>query len=861
MPSVLPVEVAPSIGELVASRAALTPQASALRAPGRPPLSYAGLVEQRAHVTDRLAEIGVQRGDAVAVVLENGPELAAAFLGVSSAAACAPLNPAYREAEFSFALADLDARALIVERSSAPAARAAAGELGIPVVEVSRRLDGGAGMFELELRSAVSASPRRRSLAPEVALLLHTSGTTAHPKLVPLTHTNLSLAARNLAQVLRLSSEDRCLNVMPLFHIHGLVASILASLHVGGSVVCTSGFASRVFFDWLEDGPTWYTAVPTMHQAVVSRAVEGRRMGKTSLRFVRSCSAALPLAVLEGLEELFGCPAIEAYGMTEAALPITCNPLPPTRRKPGSVGLPVGVELAVLGEAGERNLLGEIGEVAVRGPTIFRGYVDNQEANRAAFTDGWFRTGDLGSLDDEGYLYLHGRSKEMINRGGEKISPREVDDVLLRHPGVADAATFALPHSELGEEVAAAVVARAGRPTTQQDLQKFAAASLADFKVPRVITFVAELPRGPTGKVQRIGLAERLGEVAEAPTPVGAGPVTALEGELCALVADALELEHVDAGDDLFTLGLDSLSAAALVSLIGDRGLGPPDLPAATLLWAPTVRALARVLAGEEHHSSTPGPLLPLGPAGTRESLFFVAPHDGTVMRFARLARSLRSGHSLVGVGAEPGAAGSIGFRSVEEIGHAYAAAIHEAQPCGPYFLGGYCMGGGIALEVARALREMREEIAVLLVVDPIGEQHGLLRASWRRAASLRRRGELLAGARRFARDRSRRVVSLGFRIARGRSTTYSDATIARFRGEMDRLSRRYAARPYDGRIVVLASPSYRTSRSFWEGAAAGGATFHRLPRYAGFMLRSAQVEDLARIIDEALATASAASE
>ncbi|HEY4333187.1 MAG TPA: AMP-binding protein, partial [Ilumatobacteraceae bacterium] len=332
--------------------------------------------------------------------------------------------------------------------------------------------------------------------------------TTSRPKIVPLRQRNLARSARNIAAALELTSSDRSLNVMPLFHIHGMMAGMLAPLSAGAAVICTPGFDAFKFHRWIDElQPTYYSAVPTMHQMVLARAPKPR---PTSLRFIRSSSASLPGPVAEALDTLFVVPVIEAYGMTEASHQMTCNPLPPRSRKLGSVGVATGIEVAIL--AADNSVLpsGERGEVSIKGATVVDGYENNPSANESAFTAGWFRTGDEGMLDDEGYLFLTGRLKEQINRGGEKISPIEVDEVLLRHPAVAEAVTFAIPHDKLGEEVGAAVVLAAGHEVSERDLRTYLGEQLAAFKVPRQIVFVDEIPKGATGKIQRIGLAAKL---------------------------------------------------------------------------------------------------------------------------------------------------------------------------------------------------------------------------------------------------------------------------------------------------------------------------------------------------------------
>ena len=523
----------PSIRGLLELSAARTPTAAALLAPGREIMTYAQLVAQVNQARTALHSAGIRRGDRIAVVVSNGPEMAAAFLSIAGTAACAPLNPAYRESEFHFYLSDLAPKAIVLEQSmmeqgvESPAL-AAAKDLGIPVIRLRPRLDGPAGSFCLE-HDAASTSGGHSEPSPtqsdDIALVLHTSGTTSRPKQVPLSNANLCCSASHIRCALELSAADRCLNVMPLFHIHGLAAALLASLAAGGSLVCTPGFYAPRFLDWLTDfEPTWYTAVPTMHQAVLARAgLEhvGDHPRSTSLRFIRSSSAPLPPQVMAELERVFSVPVIEAYGMTEASHQMATNPLPPGRRKPGSVGRAAGPEIAIMHD-GQLVESGVTGEIVIRGPNVMGGYVANAEANGSAFTSGWFRTGDLGWLDDENYLFISGRTKEIINRGGEKISPREIDEALLEHPAVAQALAFAVPDARLGEEVAAAVVLKTGTVADEAALREFVSQRLTDFKVPRRIVLLDEIPKGPTGKPQRIGLAAVLGlkescEPAEAP--------------------------------------------------------------------------------------------------------------------------------------------------------------------------------------------------------------------------------------------------------------------------------------------------------------------------------------------------------
>ena len=488
---------------------------AAIGAPDRPSLTYDRLRTLIDETGAALRGLGVARDDRVAIVLPNGPEMATAFLGVAGAAVAAPLNPAYREEEFDFYISDLDARLLIVEQGSASPALAAAKKRGVAIATIDWSDEAPAGDFSIA--GAGGGAVPDDGTDDDSCLVLHTSGTTSRPKIVPLSHANLAASARNIGASLELTDTDRCLNVMPLFHIHGLIAAVLSGLAAGGEVVCTPGFNALRFRRWLDDiKPTWYTAVPTMHQAILSRVKPGEPLA-TTLRFIRSSSSSLPPQVMAALEETFGCPVIEAYGMTEATHQMASNPLPPAPRKPGTVGIAAGPEVAIADAEGHILEQGAPGEIVISGPNVTAGYESNPQANAENFFDRedgngrWFRTGDQGMIDEEGYLSITGRLKEIINRGGEKISPREVDDILMDHEAVAQVVTFAMPHDKLGEDVAAAIVLREGAAADERAIRDFAAARLAPFKVPRRILFLDEIPKGSTGKLQRIGLAEKLG--------------------------------------------------------------------------------------------------------------------------------------------------------------------------------------------------------------------------------------------------------------------------------------------------------------------------------------------------------------
>jgi len=499
------------------------PDTPAIGAPDRPWLTFGGLNDLADLTMASLNAMGIGRGDRVAIVLANGPEMASAFVTMACCCDTAPLNPSYKEDEYAFYLSDLGAKMLVVADADDGPAVAAARKHGIRIARLAVSAGSPAGWFSLSAAEGMPPAPVANpgpSGPDDGALVLHTSGTTSRPKIVPLLNRNIAASARHIGDVLRLTPADRCLNIMPLFHIHGLIAAVTSSLAHGASVWCAPGFNALHVFHWMDTvEPTWYTAVPTMHQAILSRAPrnpDSVARAKAKLRLIRSSSSSLPPQVMTALEETFGCPVIESYGMTEATHQMTSNPLPPAAHKAGSVGVPAGPAVRVAHESNNELLgLDGVGEVVISGSNVTPGYESNPTANEKAFfeLDGqrWFRTGDQGQFDSDGYLRITGRLKEIINRGGEKISPLEVDAVMMDHPAVQQVVTFAVPHPKLGEDVAVAVVLREGQSAAEHDLRAFASARLADFKVPRTVIILDEIPKGATGKLQRIGLAEKLG--------------------------------------------------------------------------------------------------------------------------------------------------------------------------------------------------------------------------------------------------------------------------------------------------------------------------------------------------------------
>jgi acyl-CoA synthetase (AMP-forming)/AMP-acid ligase II len=586
-----------TLSHMMERQADRIPDAPAILAPGRATLTFSGLHQHVRQIGRTLRSMGVRRHDRVALALPNGPEMPVAILAVQTLAACAPVNPALKTGELDRYFTDLRPDVLITQPGTDSSAHRVALSQKINVIELSPALDREAGLFVLAGKPRQARSDEEVNPS-DVALLLPTSGTTSRPKIVPMSHAAICASAHAHATALALTESDRALNILPVFHGHGLIATVTASLAAGASVICTPGLEVANFFRWLVAfQPTWYSAVATMHQAILAQARRDReRPASARLRFVRSSSAPLPSRFFKELEQFFEAPLIEWYGMTEvAASPIACNPLPPRRRKPGSVGVPAALDVAIMDERGAVLPDGETGQVVIRGTNVMKAYDGDPAATEAAFEGNWFKTGDVGFFDQDKFLFLVGRVREMINRGGEKIAPAEVDDVLFEHPAVEDAVTFSVPHATLGEDIAAAVVLRPGALATANDLRQFARKRIAEFKVPRQVLIVEKIPKGPTGKVQRIEMAAKLGLANDTyVAPNFVAPRTKLEKALAQQWAEILQVDEIGIHDDFFACGGDSLLATHALGHVYD--VTHIELDVSRFFEAPTIAEVARHL-------------------------------------------------------------------------------------------------------------------------------------------------------------------------------------------------------------------------------------------------------------------------
>jgi len=745
------------IFSLLSAQALANASATAIEASHFFDLTYAGLFRRVQQIMMMLRrDVGVDRRDVVAIALPDGPELAVTLLAVSSAAVCAPLNPNYTVQEFKDRFNSLGAKFLIVPREGDSAAVTAGAELGLTPISFPVRLP--TDKVQKKLRPVFQrpclrpnhvppedeafdaqrfeSTPRIRPNPEDVAMVLQTSGTTSRPKTVPLTHANICTSVYMIRDSLDLDDSDRCLSMLPQFHIGGLVDLLLVPLASGGTTICSDGFAARDFFHVLRQfRPTWYQAVPTMLHDLVAH-IGDRKPYPSTLKFIRSVSAPLPKALLDELEATFQVPVIEMYGMTEAGPMICSNLRPPKARRIGSVGKAFVDELAVVNSEGDAVPRGQKGEVVIRGDNVVRSYMDNPEANEQSFRHGWFRTGDLGYLDPDGYLYLEGRTKEVINRGGEKISPVEVEKALADQPAVAQAAVFPVPHETLGENVAAAVVLHPGAAATEQELREHAASRLADFKIPHRIRIVEEIPTGATGKIQRMKLAELI----DMDSDIGyVPPRNDIEKKLIDVWKNVLQTERVGIQDNFFELGGHSLLGIELVdqiestfncrvpdevlynlSTVENMAAGlrsvveGPELHGAASEHRPnelagaTLALFKRVASACSVPSVAPGSLmLVMNPNGLRTPLFwcFNAPES----EMPGIGKSLGADYPLYGMYAGS-AICDYTHTNVKAAANTYAREILELRPDGPYLIGGNCRGGAVAFEIALILQRMGKD-------------------------------------------------------------------------------------------------------------------------------------------------------
>jgi oxalate---CoA ligase len=801
--------------------------APALLGPNVPAVSFQLLAERIANVAQTLRTAGVRPGDVVAVAMPDGPEFLTALLGAVEAAAAAPLDWQLTEAEFRSRLILLKPCLLLMRSTTDGHGAAVARSLDIPVIELDSETD------EMQV---IARHPMR---APEnCAMVLQTSGTTGEPKLVPLTHTNLRAMCASVENGLAIHAEDRYMSVMPLHHILGF-SSALGQLLAGGSVACT-GFDALLFRKCFEElSPTWYAAGPALQRAILEIAKQDPGPFRQSrLRFVRCGSGAGSPVLLNELERVLQVDVINGYGLTEVGCAMNTPPGLP--RKTGSVGRAIGPEVAILDGRGDLLPAGSEGEIVFRGDAVMDGYLDAEEANGRVFLNGWFRTGDLGRMDPEGDLFITGRIKEVINRGGETISPIEIDHALAEHPGIARAASFAVPHPTLGDDIVAAVVLRPGARAVASEIRNFLAERLSRSKVPGRIWFVESIPLNANGKPLRDTLRTQFQTSAHAKESPEAPATedesrTLLRRRVGEVWMRVLNTDMPGPEDNFFAMGGDSLSAARMFTLLGSElqiDEAPHDL--AGFLDSPTFFHLVQVVATRTTRAEIrledvsavclqslgDGPPVFFFPGEGMEpwSLRHLARCLGDQQPFFALRHRLTDAADFAGVASR------------------FVKLISRIRPAGEIVLGGHCYGGILAYDVAQRMLAMsRPGISVVLVdVGTPGYRRVRVNLPIALRAVARGQGRRLAAELadhfRFVRDK-RRSMNLELPAAKSAAPETPVAATAM----PDSLSpggivlRTYVPRPFPGPIAsALAAGSdvgeriLRDSKRGWRQLAEG---------------------------------------
>lgn len=832
----------------IVQHAAERPMSVALSAPGREPLLYRDVPAVLEGLREWAADKGCAQGDSIGLVMPNGPEMALTLLGCSMHCTVAPIDPVFGAAEVKAVLERVGARAVIVAAQSRAAMDAAA-QLGIPALAAPLVDHGPIGKSnDLAFRT------NRISPVPpdHVMIMLQTSGTTGQPKRVPLRMTNIAGQARNMSDSMGLVPADSGLVMMPLFHMHGF-SCITSSLWSGGRSICTPGYDPSRFFNWLlEQRPTWYSAVPTVH-ADICQVLEREpaRANGHALKFVRSLSAALLPEVRQCTELLLGVAIVEHYGLSEALSPLTIKE---ATSAPGAVGKPYRCGIIIADETGTPLPIGKEGEVLVRGDVVIRSYAEDEAVNAASFHNSWLRTGDLGRLDANGDLYITGRLKEIINRGGEKISPHEVESVAAVYPGIKQVAVFGVAHSTLGEDVAMAYTVN-GISVAENDLRRWLQSHLAPHKVPKRFVRVDSLPTTATGKVKRAQMAALLGlgtsparqspeariAYEEIPTNVPEqlangkperSPTRHLEQAVAMLWAQVLRRERIYLDDDFFALGGDSLTGVRLCSQL--KEMHGYDVSLAHLFRAPTLAQFVAQLGSQGRQARWTN-LAPIRMHGALTPFVCVHGDDGNY----NLPRYLRADRPFIGFMHQGEDGRGMKYKSISAIAQHYVDELTSALPHGPYILSGFSMGGIIAFEMAQILRRMNLQVALLTIIDTRGPRFPW----WRYAPKTKvadTKGTIL-------RPRCEAFLRRGEPIPYSLRNFYIINTYRRAMA-------RYKARPYQGDVLLVRS-SQRTGKepTGWNGLFAGKLFFEVSEGAHLTMLREPNVREFAGLLEKQL--------
>jgi acyl-CoA synthetase (AMP-forming)/AMP-acid ligase II/thioesterase domain-containing protein len=695
-----------SLGQVIQQHAVTYPNRVAFISQNHKPILYGELRDCITSIASHLRDAGITCNERIAIALPNGLEAALAIVTVACSAVAVPLDPRLTPAEIGERLVRLNIAAIILPPGNS-SARAAAEANDVALFTFTLNHDCEA---TLELVRSRACTQFGDSEPNATAYILPTSGTTGRQKFVPIAHRHQIELSTRIEKCFELGPGDRCLCLSPVFYSHGLSMGVLTPLLSGGSVALPAHLTNPTLPDWLAElAPTWCSGGPAIYRAMSERLAKSTFFPTNGLRFIVSAGMALTENVRTALETAVGVPVLEHYGLTESGMMVTNRPSQHLR-KPSTCGKAPADTVAIAGPDGELLPPGEIGEILVRGPTVTCGYLDDPAANTNLFVGDWLRTGDLGCLDDDRFLTIRGRIKEVINSGGLKIMPSEIDAQLMAHPAVAEAAAFGLPHPRSGEQVAAAVVFRQGRAATATELREWLANGLAQYKIPRRIIFLESLPRALTGKVQRHKLAELAPKTSFNPRADGFPQDYAMtEGELAQLWAELLGRDG--------QIGLDDDSFLAVQMLLEVERLAGMSLPDDFLYKASTIREFAKQLG--TFAGSTRSPLVAVQDSGGQPPFFFC--HGNYLgggyytRRFAHLLGPDQPFYAL-----PPPLLGNDGPPpSMEQLAAERVPLLLEKQPAGQFRVGGYCNGALLAFEMARQLLDAGRKVELVTMIDP----------------------------------------------------------------------------------------------------------------------------------------------
>ena len=855
------------------------PDAVALVRPGQRSFSFLQCAAAADRIAQGLQAEGIHRGDLVALAIPNAEQLLLALLGVASVAAAAPLDCKLAEPELRSRLLQLKPRAIVTPFDPDPKLVRAAEATGTPLLSLHYP-SGREDQPEIVLRRPRTAAPASRSVAEDVVAVFQTSATTGVPKLAPLTPRNLATMMGNVQRSFGLRADDRFLCLMPLHHLSGLL-SCLAQLSRGGMAICCNAFDPGQFLAWLEMyRPTWYLAGPAIHRAIL-QLVQERPDGfpQTSLRFIRSGTAAITPSLVEALERSLRVPVIHGYGMTEAGVITSASS---HHRTPGSVGKSIGADVGIM--APDCSLLpcSVQGEIVLRGEEVMHGYLDDPDANRAAFHNGWFRTGDLGWLTPDGELFITGRLREMINRGGQKILPLEIDSVLAQHPAVEQTAAFAIPHPALGEDIAAAVVLRQGAVADETEMRSYLAARVGPARLPSRLFFVDEIPVTTTGKPSRQQLSQLFARAVKrapvpktSPCPNAAGDL--IEQRIAAIWSRVLGAPApLQENESFFALGGDSLALAQMLTIMeADMGVDARRVAWPRFMAAPTIATLRDAIM--EHRTTGPPPSRPgvaavvLQERGKGPPFLCFPGATLSASYLGPLARLVGDAQPFVVLRDTTWDTGANGY-AFEDLVRRFVDYIRNTQPrpLGP--IGGHCFGGILAFECACRLEALGCPVPSVVLFDtavpgypkPLRHWTQYLKWASRFALTLRRRTVLDTGREvlahvRFLSNNSPQSACIG-QPARGSAHESRPTPAPSLGAAAAAIMRSYVPRPYAGSLVNFMAADKPVSarvledaRLGWRDFARGGFESHQVPGNHDSMFSEEHVARLADLLRDIL--------